>query len=151
MQHATVRHATHTLSRSFRAPLGRLFHAMADPEARRHWAAPSDDIAIHYERAEFAVGGEDVAHCTGAFNFTVRTRYLDIRPDARIVLSEVIEMGGAPIGASLVSIEMRAAGDGSALVVTLQAAGLDGSGLEGEVAGGWDTAFDRLERYLASS
>jgi uncharacterized protein YndB with AHSA1/START domain len=148
MDHATVRHATHTLSRSFRAPLARLFQAMADPGIRLHWATPSDDIAMAYERADFSVGGEDIAHCTGAFAFTVRSRYLDIRQDARIVMSEVIEVEGAPIGASLVSIEMRADGDGSALVVTLQTAGLDGSGLESEAVGGWNTAFDRLDRLL---
>ena len=85
----------------------------------------------------------------GEAAFRVRSTYHDIVRDRRILFTETIEeVGGRPLGASLVSVEMTPDGEGTRLAVTLQSAGLDGGGLEREVVSGWGRALDSLGAML---
>ena len=146
MTHRSVTHDTFALTCRYEAPPARVFAAWADADARRRWGAPFAGAALEHEAADFSVGGEDVAICVvdGEPAARVVTRYLDIVPERRIVLSEVIESDGRTEGVSLVSVEMAPEGDGTALTVTIQTAALDGSGLEGGVREGWAHSLDAL-------
>ena len=146
MTNRTVTHDTFTLRRRYGAPPGRVFAAWADAEARRRWGAPFEGVTLEFEAADFSVGGEDVVVCVadGAPVARVRTRYLNIVSERRIVLTEVVESDGRTDGVSLVSVEMAPEPDGTALILTVQTAALDGSGLEGGVREGWARALDAL-------
>lgn len=153
MTETTLKHSSISLSRSYPVPPAKVFAAWADPEARKIWGTPGEGITLEHEAADFSVGGVDISLCQmeGATIARVETRYLDIVPDARLLLIEAIASEGMHLGASLVSVEMTAEGAGTALSVTIQTAGLDGSGLEVEVEGGWVSALDNLGRMLAAA
>jgi uncharacterized protein YndB with AHSA1/START domain len=63
MTHHTAQHGTATLEKGLSAPPARVFAAWADPEQRKVWGSPSDEIDMRIDAADFAVGGEDVTTC----------------------------------------------------------------------------------------
>lgn len=146
MTHTSMAHRTATMERTYGASQARVFRAWADPDIRRLWGSPSDEVKIRNDAADFRVGGEDVQTCLveGQAVATVKGTYLDIVPDQRIIYTEVISEPGALMGMSLVSAEFIAAGGGTRLVLTLQTVAVDGSDLLEGVAAGWTSALDRL-------
>jgi uncharacterized protein YndB with AHSA1/START domain len=153
MTHTTMAHRTSTLERTYGASPARVFRAWEDPEVRRIWGSPSDEVQIRNEAADFRVGGEDVQVCMVGDEAVARVvgRYLDIVPEARIVYSEAISEGDTLLGVSQVSAEFIAAGSGTRLVLTLQTVAVDGSDLLDGVAEGWTSALDRLGRQFVSA
>lgn len=153
MSHRTMAHDTLTLTRRYEASPARVFAAWADPEARRAWGAPSEDVTLVQEAADFSVGGQDVHVCVvgGEPVARVHTRYLDIVPDRRIVLSEVIEGDGRREGVSLVGAEMIPEGEGTRLALTIQTTALDGSDLARGVEAGWGSSLDALGRLVSGA
>ncbi|MEM8789270.1 MAG: SRPBCC domain-containing protein [Pseudomonadota bacterium] len=148
----TAIHKTETLTRTYPVPVARVFAAWADAEARRRWGSPSPAIEMRHEQANFAEGGRDVTLCLaeGEQIAEVYSHYIDIRPDARIVLTETIEAGGARMGISLVTARFVEAAEGCTLTVTLQTTALDGHGLENDVIEGWQAALEMLAGYLGA-
>lgn len=153
MTHQTMVHRTETLVRSYAASPARVFRAWEDPEVRRIWGSPSDEVTIRNEAADFRVGGEDVQLCMVGGEAVARVvgRYLDIVPDARIVYSEAISEGERLLGVSLVSAEFIAEGSGTRLVLTLQTVAVDGSDLLEGVKAGWMSALNRLGGVLVAA
>lgn len=152
MTHNLIAHRTTTLERSYAASPARVFNAWENPELRRVWSSPSDEVQIRNDAADFRVGGEDIQSCMveGYAVATVVGRYLDIVPGARIVYSESISEGTTLLGVSLVSAEFITEGSGTRLVLTLQTAALDGSDLLEGVEEGWTSALDRLGSELVT-
>lgn len=153
MTHETMRHRTETMERTYATSPARLFRAWQDPEIRRVWGPPSEDVQIRNEAADFRVGGEDVQLCMVGEEVLARVvgRYLDIVANARIVYSEAISEGYTLLGVSLISAEFIAAGSGTRLVLTLQTAALDGSDLLNGVVAGWTSALERLDGVVVSA
>lgn len=151
MSHETMVHRTATLERTYDASPARTFRAWADPDIRRLWGSPSDEVQIRNEAADFRVGGEDIQTCLvgGESVATVVGRYHDIVPDKRIVYTEIISDPAALMGLSLVSAEFIAQGGGTRLVLTLQTVAVDGSDLLEGVEAGWASALDRLGEQFA--
>lgn len=153
MTHQTMVHRTETLERTYAASPARVFRAWEDPEVRRIWGAPTDDVVIRNDAADFRVGGEDIQSCIvgGEAVATVVGRYLDIVPDTRIVYSEAISEADRLQGVSLVSAEFVGSGSGTRLVLTLQTVAVDGSGLLEGVKEGWTNALERLGGVLVTA
>jgi len=151
MSHETMVHRTTTLEQTYDASPARVFHAWADPDIRRVWGSPSDEVEIRNDAADFRVGGEDIQSCLvgGEAVATVVGRYHDIVPDKRIVYTEIISDPAALMGMSLVSAEFIAQGRGTRLVLTLQTVAVDGSDLLEGVEAGWSSALDRLGAQFA--
>ena len=150
MTHHNAQHGTATLEKGLSASPARVFAAWADPDQRKVWGSPSDEIDMRIDAADFTVGGEDVTTCLagGEAVAVVRGRYHDIVPDKRIVYTEIISSMDALEGACLVTAEFLAEGAGTRLVVTLQTVALDGSTLLEEAQEGWGSALIRLEELL---
>ncbi len=146
MTHISMVHRTSVMERTYAASPARVFRAWADPEVRRVWGSPSDEVQIRNDAADFRVGGEDVQSCMVGGDVVARVvgRYHDIVPDQRIIYTEVISEPGTLQGMSLVSAEFIAAGSGTRLVLTLQTVAVDGSDLLEGVEAGWSSALDRL-------
>lgn len=146
MTHQSMVHRTASMERTYAASPARVFRAWADPQVRRLWGSPSDEVEIRNDAADFRVGGVDVQTCLveGEAVATVEGRYHDIVADRRIIYTEVISEPGMLQGMSLVSAEFIAAGAGTRLVLTLQTVAVDGSDLLEGVAAGWTSALDRL-------
>lgn len=153
MTHKTMVHRTSTLERTYGAGPARVFRAWEDPDVRRIWGSPSDEVTIRNDAADFRVGGEDIQSCMveGEAVATVVGRYLDIVPESRIVYSESISEGETLLGVSLVSAEFIAAGSGTRMVLTLQTVAVDGSDLLEGVEAGWSSALERLARQFVDA
>lgn len=153
MTHQTMAHRTETLERTYAASPMRVFRAWEDPEIRRVWGAPSTDVEIRNDAADFRVGGEDIQICMAGGEAVARVvgRYLDIVQDVRIVYSEAISEGDTLLGVSLVSVEFIGVGSGTRLVLTLQTVAVDGSDLLEGVQVGWKNALDNLAGMLVAA
>lgn len=143
-------HATRRMERTYAASPASVFNAWADPQLRRLWGTPSEDVEIRNDAADFRVGGEDIQSCLvgGEVVATVVGRYHDIVADRRIIYTEVISEAGVLLGVSLVSAEFLPSGTGTRLVLTLQTVAVEGSDLLEGVAAGWSGALDRLAQQL---
>src|SRR5205814_7511370 len=59
MSQRTTRHNTFVIERSYDAPLKRVFHAWADPDAKRNWFACHDDWQMSHYELDFRVDGRE--------------------------------------------------------------------------------------------
>jgi uncharacterized protein YndB with AHSA1/START domain len=143
-------HATRRMERTYAASPARVFQAWADPQLRRLWGTPSEEVEIRNDAADFRVGGEDIQSCLvgGEIVATVVGRYHDIEADRRIIYTEVISEAGVLLGVSLVSAEFLTSGTGTRLVLTLQTVAVEGSDFLEGVAAGWSGALDRLAQQI---
>lgn len=143
-------HATRRMERTYAASPASVFNAWADPQVRRLWGTPSEEVEIRNDAADFRVGGEDIQSCLvgGEIVATVVGRYHDIVADRRIIYTEVISEAAVLLGISLVSAEFLPSGTGTRLVLTLQTVAVEGSDLLEGVAAGWSGALDQLAQQL---
>jgi uncharacterized protein YndB with AHSA1/START domain len=143
-------HATLVFERSFDVPPARVFEAFADPQARMRWGAPSADTALVYLETDFRVGGCDISRCghTGNLIYRVENRYFDIVPDQRIISTEIVSHGEQRLSVALITVDIRASGKGTHLVLTDQVAALDDSLMIAGYRTGLNAALDNLEREL---
>ncbi|SDS38402.1 Uncharacterized conserved protein YndB, AHSA1/START domain [Microlunatus soli] len=110
-----VTHSTFTLERRYSAPVDRVFAAWATPEARRRWMAQG---AEHSQ--DFVVGGlETVTGPDGdGRRLTYRGRYAEIVPNTRILTTSTLHTEDQLSTVSATSVEFRADGDDTVLVLT---------------------------------
>ncbi len=119
----SVTHATFSLERTYPVPPARVFAAWADPQTKRRWFAASDSS----HRLDFRVGGQEINR--GRHNdaeVTFESLYRDIIEDQRIVYTSVLSQDGRPATVSITTVELRADGDGTRLVLTEHGVFLDG-------------------------
>lgn len=152
MNHETAVHQTNTITRQFPVSRARLYKAWSDLDARRAWSAPSEDVTLRYDHADFSVGGTDDCVCVweGQDVHRVLTRWLDIVENQRLLFLETVTDMTRTMGSSLVTAEFFGDDTQSSLVVTLQTVGLDGLGLEAGVVEGWAGAMELLAKHLAA-
>ncbi len=120
-----VLHATFTLERTYPATPARVFAAWADPAAKARWFAGAD--AEH--ELDFRVGGRETVYRGGSNSdpaLTFASVYQDIVSDERIVYTSTLSTDNRPATVSLTTVQLRAAGNGTQLVLTEQGAFLDG-------------------------
>ena len=146
MTEPSTMHATLFLERAYDAAPTRVFAAWESAEARSRWGPPNAATEVIFLETDFRVGGRDLSRCgpKGNATFGVETHYLDIVADRRIVFSETVEHKGSHLSASLITVEMRPAGAGTTLALTVQIAAFDGSGMAEGAEAGWGPALDNL-------
>jgi uncharacterized protein YndB with AHSA1/START domain len=103
--HKQVIHHTFTFDRRCAAPVDQVFAAFADPAIRARWSAPSD-----------------TARCGSKENpqYTGRTTYATIQPNALISSSEVVEAGGQVLMSSLITTMLDPDGDATRVHMVVQ-------------------------------
>jgi uncharacterized protein YndB with AHSA1/START domain len=146
-----IAHATIVMERTYSAAPARVFHAWADAEAKARWSAPTPDVVIKYEAADFREGGRDVVRCIepNQADYIATVHYLDLRAEERIVFAEEVSNGATRVSAALVSVELAPAGAGTRLLLTLQIASFDGANMEEGYKFGWAGALDNLTKEFA--
>jgi uncharacterized protein YndB with AHSA1/START domain len=125
MTEHSVLHSTFTLERRYPGSPARVFAAWADPATKARWFAGPD--AEH--ELDFRVGGREIVHRPareGHPDLRFETVYQDIVADERIVYASALHSDDRPATVSLTTVEFHAAGEGTQLVLTEQAAFLDG-------------------------
>jgi uncharacterized protein YndB with AHSA1/START domain len=146
----TIAHATIVMERTYAASAKRVFAAWSDVEARRRWSAPTDNIRIEYEAADFREGGRDVSRCIepGNVDYVATVTYVDIRKDHRIVFAEDVVHRNKRVSAALISMELTPKGDDTRLALTMQIASFDEAGMEAGYQFGWNAALDNLAKEV---
>lgn len=147
----TIAHATIVMERTFGASAARVFAAWADVEARKRWSAPTDNIRIEYEAADFREGGKDVSRCIepGNADYVATVTYIDIRKDQRLVFAEDVVHGEKRVSAALISVELTPKDAQTHLTLTMQIASFDEAGMESGYQFGWSAALDNLAKEFS--
>jgi uncharacterized protein YndB with AHSA1/START domain len=157
MQKQTVTHSMFTLERRYAAAPERVFAALAEPEKKRRWFADSPNHDVVEFGMDFREGG--VERMKYRFNegtpfpgvtLVNAGHYEDIVEEKRVVLTSTMTIAGRRISVSLVTFELTAEGDGTALTCTVQAAffvGADGPEMR---KAGWEFLLERLGDLLGS-
>lgn len=122
-------HSTFRIERYYEAPPSRLFFAFADTASKRRWLVEGDGFTVYEHEADFRVGGREFSRFRygDGPDITNEAVYQDIVPDERIVFCYRMALAGAPMSASLTTIELTPNGTGTLLVQTEQGTYLDGS------------------------
>lgn len=135
------------LERTFAAPPARVFDAWTNPEVLRRWwtAAPDGDTPL--AEVDLRVGGGYRLTMRGPQGeFTVFGRFEAIEPPDRLVYTWAWEEM-APMD-TLVTVEFRAEGDGTRVVLTHT--GLPSEEQRAQHEHGWHAVLDSLERRVLS-
>ena len=142
----TIAHATIVMERTYSASPARVFAAWADIDARKRWSAPTEDIRIEYEEADFREGGRDVSRCIelGNEDYIAAVTYIDIKRDNRIAFVEDIRHGPKRVSAALITMQLTPTGAATHLLLTMQIASFDGANMEQGYQFGWSAALDNL-------
>jgi uncharacterized protein YndB with AHSA1/START domain len=127
----TERSATHgifTLERVYDAAPARVFKAWADPAIKARWFGGPADWQLLARSIDFRVGGtERLSGRKGSgIVSTFDAVYHDIVPDQRIIYCYDMRLDDVHISASLATVELAPAGNGTRLTFTEQAVFLDG-------------------------
>lgn len=130
MTDRNVVHATFTLQRTYRAARPKVFAAFSDFNTKQKWfgnGAPEGEAA----NMDFRVGGREHSHGSAEQHGSVHDYrfdaiYLDIIENERIIYAYDMDAEGNHISASLTTIELTDAPEGTHLKLTEQGAYLDG-------------------------
>ena len=150
----SVRHGSFTLTRRYDATPARVFAAWAIPEQRSRWNVHGS-WTVTEQTFDFREGGEEVKRFGPAGSDPVhvaRTRYADIVPDRRIVMSSTTRDREVLTSVTLLTVQIGPDGSGSTLVLTYQAVMLDeGDRIENREEG-WASILAKLgETFLQAS
>jgi uncharacterized protein YndB with AHSA1/START domain len=126
---SSVVHNTFRIERTYPASPSRVFSAFSNQETKRRWFAEGEGWEVQEFTVDFRVGGREFARFRFKGGPEIRndTTYQDIVPDRRIVLAYTMTVGEKRISASLATVEIVPAGDGTRLAYTEQGAFFDGA------------------------
>jgi uncharacterized protein YndB with AHSA1/START domain len=156
MEERSVTHSTFVIERSYPTTPERVFAAFSDPAKKRRWFGDDRGMDVEEFEMDFRVGGTEKAR----YRFREGSpfpgaalandgSYQDIVPNRRIVLAYTMTLGDKRISASLATIELLPAAQGTDLIFTDQGAffqGSDGPQMREE---GWRKLLDKLAKELA--
>lgn len=128
MTDRAAEHTSFVLERRLKASPARVFAAWADIDAKRRWADCHAEVGTISYTMDFRVGGHELHRATlpDGREQAVDKVFLEIVPDARIIFAYAMAAAGRSLSASLVTVEFRADGGGTRMMLTEQLAYLDG-------------------------
>lgn len=145
MSERSTQHGTIELARLYKVPPARVYTAWAEPAQRAKWDVPGRWL-IAEQTFDFREGGREVKRFGPRDDphFVAETSYIDIVPQQRIVFAYGITDRGVPISASLTTVELSAAPDGTQLRLTEQIVLLDGGDNAANREEGLSSMLDKI-------
>jgi uncharacterized protein YndB with AHSA1/START domain len=125
----SVVHATFHLERSYAAPVARVWKALTDETAKQKWfAGPPGRWELLERRMDVRVGGGErlKGRWESGVVSTFEATYHDVIPNERLVYSYVMHLDDRKISVSLATLQLKAEGGKTTLMLTEQGAFLDG-------------------------
>ena len=136
-----------SLVRKFGVGPAKVWRALTDPEALKQWMAPNDTYTVRVEEIDVRVGGRYriVMRAPDGEEHDVRGVYREVVPDRKLVYTWAWKT--TPERESLVTMELRAAGEGTELTLLHERfADVEARDRHNQ---GWTACIGRLERLLA--
>ena len=125
----SVVHGSFHLERSYDAPVARVWRALTDEAAKQKWfAGPPGRWELLERQMDVRVGGRERlrGRWQGGMVSTFDAIYHDVIPNERLVYSYVMHLDGRKISVSLATVQLKAEGGKTTLMLTEQGAFLDG-------------------------
>jgi uncharacterized protein YndB with AHSA1/START domain len=147
----SVTHAAFELRRSYAAPVARVWHALTDRTAKDRWfGGPADRFEVLERQMEVRAGGRErlLGRWEGGMVSTFDAVYHDVIPNERLVYSYELRLDEKKISVSLATLQLKAEGANTTLIVTEQGAFLDGYDDAGSREAGTDHLLDALGASL---
>ena len=147
-----TQHSTFTIERDYPVPPSRVFHAWADPAAKRAWFACHDDWRMEGHELDCRAGGSerlDTYPSNGDEVHAYRAHYYDVVENERIVYAYEMYLGEKRMSVSLATVLFEARGKGTRMTFTEQLVMFDD---RWDAAGrelGTGEGFVNLARFLA--
>ena len=136
-----------TIKRRFNAPPAQVFSAWTDPEKIKGWMGPGEVKTVRAE-TDLRVGGRYriIMHTPAGEEHDVSGVYREVIPNEKLVYSWTWK--ATPERESLVTVTFK--GDGGGTLLTLTHEQFFDEAVRDSHQGGWNGAFVKLEKYLAS-
>ena len=150
----SVTHNTFTIERVYPVVPAKVFAAFADPKLKGQWfQAPKEWNNPDVQTMDFRVGGKEtsVGGPKGGPVIAYAVTFQDIVANERIVTTYDMTVDKKRISVSLSTLELRAEGKGTRLVLTEQGAYLDGSDTGAQRKEGTEGLLDALGTFLTSN
>lgn len=147
----SVVHATFHLERIYDAPPARVWKALTDPAAKAQWfGAPSDRLEIVEREMDVRPGGRERlrGRWGGRVVSTFDATYYDVIENERLVYCYEMHLDDRKISVSVATLQLKADGRRTRLMVTEQGAFLDGYDDAGSREHGTGELLDALGRSL---
>jgi uncharacterized protein YndB with AHSA1/START domain len=146
----SVVHATFCIERTYPASPAQVFKALTDPAAKAKWFTGGNGYTLLAREMDARPGGRE--HVKGRWETGVVSTfdavYHDVVADERIVYAYEMHMDERKISVSLATLELKAAGADTRLVMTEQGAFLDGHDDAGSRERGSNFLLDALGNSL---
>ena len=136
-----------SLVRRFNASPEAVWRAWTDPEALKHWMAPTDRHSVELAEADVRVGGRYrlVMKAPDGELHDVSGVYREVVPNRKLVCTWAWK--STPERESLVTVLLRATPEGTELTLTHEA--FFDEAARDRHQQGWIGCIDQLERFLA--
>jgi len=145
-----ITHGSFSLERTYDVPRERVYAAFATLEGKAAWFGGGDAYTLVERTFDFREGG--IERATGRWENGTISRfdatYFDIVPNERIVYAYEMHHDATKISVSLATIEFKAAGAGTRLMLTETGAFLDGYDDAGSREHGTNFLMDRMGASL---
>jgi len=121
-------HATFVIEREYPVPLGNVWHALTDSDARAGWFGGGPGFEVSEQTHDFRVGGRAVEDGRWLDGPTSRfdATYTDIVEHRRVVFTYDMWVDGRHLSTSLTTIVVEPEGGATRLTYTEQVAHFDG-------------------------
>jgi uncharacterized protein YndB with AHSA1/START domain len=123
-----VTHSTFTIERTFAHPAAKVWSAFADQAAKAKWFGAHDGWTVEKWDLDFRVGGRElnISRAKDGPRISFEALYYDLIPNERLVYAYEMFIDDNRISVSLATIELRAEGKGTRMLLCEQGAYLDG-------------------------
>lgn len=149
----SVVHAAFHLERSYDASPARVWKALTDPTAKAQWfGAPSEQIEILERAMDVRPGGHErlKGRWGGQVVSTFDATYYDVIENERLVYCYEMHLDDRKISVSVATLQLKADGKRTQLMLTEQGAFLDGYDDAGSRERGTSELLDALGQALAA-